>query len=96
MDTLRTHGSLLLQEQTTRVDALAQEVAERLTALTDQHRQTQTHQEALQQLLRQQGNPTLAYTVERVKEVMARNLTVARQQLDAIIQGQCPEQQRTV
>jgi DNA-binding FadR family transcriptional regulator len=73
------------QEQTTRVDALAQEVAEQLTILEDQHRQMQTDLEEFQRLLRQQGNPILAHTVERVKEVMEHNLIIARQCLGAII-----------
>jgi Metal binding domain of Ada len=59
-----------LQEQMTRVDGLAQEIAEQLTVLEDQHRQMQAQMEEFQRLLRQQGNPVLAYTVERVQEVL--------------------------
>src|SRR5689334_14743820 len=51
MDTLPAHGSILAQEKTSRVDALAQEVAERLITLEDQHRQMQTHLEEFQRLL---------------------------------------------
>jgi rubrerythrin len=83
MDTIRAYGETSPQEQTTRVDGLAKEVSERLIALEDQHRQR--HLEEFQQLLMQQGNSILAHTVERVKEVMERNLTMAGQGLDAII-----------
>jgi hypothetical protein len=79
------------QEHTTRVDGLAKEVSERLIALEDQQRQRQTHLEEFQRLLRQQGNPILAHTVERVKEVLVGNFMAARQQLDAIIHGQSSE-----
>jgi hypothetical protein len=88
IDTIRANGELSPQEQTTRVDALAQEVFERLTALEDQNTQVRMQLEAFQQLLRQQGNPILAYTVEGVKEVLAANLQIARQQLGAIIHRQ--------
>ena len=90
MDTLRANGDMSPQEQTTRVDGLAKEVSERLIALEDQHRQMQTHLEEFQRLLRQQGNSVLAYTVERVKEVLVVNFMTARQQLDAIIHRQSP------
>src|SRR5215510_10221846 len=85
VDTLRAHGEMSPQEQTTRIDGLTKEVSERLIALEDQHRQRQTHLEEFQRLLGQQGNPILAHTVERVKEVLEQNLTMARQGLDAII-----------
>jgi hypothetical protein len=88
MDTLQVNGEQSPQEQATRVDALAQEVSERLTALADQHIQLQAQLEAFQQLLRQQGNSILAYTVERVQVVLERNFRVARQQLDASIYRQ--------
>jgi hypothetical protein len=90
MDTMPAHGSILAQEQTTRVDGLAKEVSQRLIVLEDQHRQIQTHLEEFQRLLRQQGNPILAHTVERVKEVLEQNLAVARQHLSAIIHRQSP------
>jgi hypothetical protein len=41
-------------------------------------------------MLGRQGNPILAYTVERVKEVLDANFVVARQHLDAMINGQLP------
>ena len=85
MDTFRAHGETSPQEQTTRVDGLAKEVSEWLIALEDQQSHMQAQWEEFQQLLRQQGNPILAHTVERVKEVMERNLIMARQCLDAII-----------
>jgi hypothetical protein len=88
MDTIRANGHLSPEEERTRVDAIAKEVSERLTALEDQNTQVRMQLEAFQQLLRQQGNPILAYTVERVKEVLAANLRVARQQLGAIIHRQ--------
>ena len=90
MDTFRAHGETSPQEQTTRVDGLAKEVSERLIALEDRHRQMQTHLEEFQRLLRQQGNPILAHTVERVKDVLVMNCMAARQQLDAIIHGHSP------
>jgi len=90
LDTLPAHGSLLAQEKTSRVDALAQEVAERLITLEDQYIQIQTHLEEFQRRLRQQGNSILTHTVERVQEVMERNLTVARQHLSALIHRQSP------
>src|SRR6266478_10238746 len=89
-ETMRANGHLSLQEKTTQVNALAKEVSERLIALEDQHRQMWAQLETFQQLLRQQGNSILAYTVERVKEVLHANFVVARQQLDAIIHGQSP------
>jgi DNA-binding FadR family transcriptional regulator len=91
METLRANEDMSAQAQTTRVDGLAKEVSERLSALEDQQRQMQAHMEAFQRLLRQQGNPILAHTVERVKEVLVMNFMAARQQLDAIIHGQSPE-----
>jgi uncharacterized protein (DUF342 family) len=91
IETIRAHGDMSPQERTTRGDGLAKEISERLIALEDQHRQIQTHLEEFQQLLRQQGNSILAYTVERVKEVLVGNCKAARQQLDAIIHGQSPE-----
>jgi hypothetical protein len=91
MDTIRANGSISAQEQTACVVTFAQEVSERLMALEDQNIQMQTHMEEFQRLLRHQGNPILAYTVERVKEVVHANFVVARQQLDAIIHGQSPE-----
>ena len=91
MDTIRASGDVSSQEQATRVDDLAQEVTERLSALEDQNAQMQTQIEEFRQLLRQQGNPILAYTVERVQEVMEHNLAVARQHLDVIIHGQSRE-----
>jgi hypothetical protein len=91
MDPIQAHGDRSPQEQTTRVDGLAKEVSERLIALEDQHRQMQAQLEEFQRLLRQQGNPILAHTVERAKEVLAVNFMAARQQLDAIIHGQSPE-----
>jgi len=87
MEAIRANGDVSPQEQTTRVDGLAQEIAEQLIVLGDQHIQIQTHLEEFQQLLRQQGNSILAHTVERVKEMLERNLTMARQGLDAIIHG---------
>jgi DNA-binding FadR family transcriptional regulator len=89
-ETIRGNGHLSLQEKTTQIDALAKEVNERLIALEDQHRQMWAQLETFQHLLRQQGNSILAHTVERVKEVLERNLTIARQGLDAIIHGQSP------
>jgi Mg2+ and Co2+ transporter CorA len=89
--TLRAVGNLSPQEQVTQIDVLTQEVAERLTALEDQNAQMQKQLEAFQRLLRQQVNPILAYTVERMKEVLAANLMVARQHLDALIHGYSPE-----
>jgi len=62
-----------------------------LIALEDRHRQMQTHLEQFQRLLRQQGNPILAHTMERAKEVLVANFMAARQQLDVIIHGQSPE-----
>jgi len=91
MDTLRANSDMSPQEQMTRVDGLAKEVSERLIALEDQKSQMQAQMEEFQRLLRQQGNPILAHTVERAKEVLAVNLRAARQQLDAIIHGQYPE-----
>ena len=91
VDNIRAHGERSPQEQTTRVDALAQEVSERLIELANKKVQMQTHMEGFQRLLRQQGNPILAHTVERVEEVLVRNFMAARQQLDAIIHGQSPE-----
>jgi hypothetical protein len=91
MDTIQADRDLLPQEQTTRVDGLAQEVAERLITVEDQHIQIQTHLEECQRLLRQQENPILAHTVERAKDVLVGNLMAARQQLDAIIQWHSPE-----
>jgi hypothetical protein len=79
-----------LQEKTTQIDALATEINEQLIILEDQQRQMWVQLETLQQLLRQQGNPILAYTVERVKEVLERNLTMAKQRLDAIMHKQSP------
>jgi DNA-binding FadR family transcriptional regulator len=90
MDTLRTNGDMSPQEQTTRVEALTQEIAAQLTVLQDQKSQMQAQMEEFQRLLRQQGNPILAHTVERVKEVLERNLTMARQGLDAILHRQLP------
>jgi len=87
MEAIRANGDVSPQEQTTRVDGLAQEIAEQLIVLGDQHIQIQTHLEEFQQLLRQQGNSILAHTVERVNEMLERNLTMARQGLDAIIHG---------
>jgi hypothetical protein len=88
MDTNRANASISAQEKTTRIDALAQEVSERLNTLEDQNAQIQTHIEEFQRLLGQQGNPILAYTVGRVKEVLAASFLIARQQLDAIIDRQ--------
>jgi DNA-binding FadR family transcriptional regulator len=76
------------QDKTTQIDALAQEIAAQLTVLEDQHRQMQAQMEEFQRLLRQQGNPVLAHTVEQAKEVLVVNLMAARQQLTAIIHGQ--------
>src|SRR5215813_13261383 len=91
IEVIRANGDMSPQEQTTRVDGLAKEVSEQLISLEDQHRQMQTHLEEFQRLLRQQGNPILAHTVERVNEVLVVDLMAARQQLDAIIHGQSPE-----
>jgi len=87
VDIIRAHGERSPQEQTTQVDALAQEVAERLMELANKQVQMQAQMEEFQRLLRQQGNPILAHTVERVNEVLVVNLMAARQQLDAIIHG---------
>jgi DNA-binding FadR family transcriptional regulator len=91
METLRANEAMSPQAQTTRVDGLAKAVSERLSALEDQQRQMQAHMEEFQRLLRQHGNPILAHTVERVKDVLVMNCMAARQQLDAIIHGQSPE-----
>jgi regulator of sirC expression with transglutaminase-like and TPR domain len=88
--TLHINRDVSPQEQTTRVDALVQEVSKRLSELEDQNAQMQTQIEEFQRLLKQQGNPILACTVEQVKEVMECNLATARQRLDAIIHGQSP------
>jgi hypothetical protein len=85
MDTLRSDGNLSPQERATQIDALAHEVAERWNTLEDRNRQIQAQIEAFEQLLRRQGNSILGHTVERVKEVMERNLAVARHHLNAII-----------
>jgi DNA-binding FadR family transcriptional regulator len=76
--------------KTTQIDPLATEVNKRLSALEDQQRQIWAQLETFQQLLRRQGNPILTHTVERVKEILERNLTMAKQGLDAIIHGQSP------
>jgi DNA-binding FadR family transcriptional regulator len=91
MDTIRANEDMSPQEQTARVDGLAQEVSARLIALEDQHRQRQAQLEEFQRLLRQQGNPILAHTVERAKDVLVGNFMAVRQQLDAIVHGQSPE-----
>ena len=70
------------------VDALAREVSEQLIAREDQHIQTQRRMEVFQQLLKQQGNPILEYTVERVRDVHTGNFMRAKQQLEAMILGQ--------
>jgi DNA-binding FadR family transcriptional regulator len=88
METIRGNEHVSLQEKMTQIDALLTEVNERLIILEDQHRQMWAQLETFQQLLRQQGNPILAHTVERVKEALERNLTMAKQGLDAIIHGQ--------
>ena len=85
LEAIRANRDMSPQEQTTRVDGLAKEVSERLIALEDQHRQMQAQMEEFQQLLRQQGNPILVHTMERVKEVLEHNLIMARQGLGAII-----------
>ena len=90
METLRANEDMSAQEQTTRVDGLAKEVSERLSALEDQQRQKLAQLESFQHLLRQQGNPILAHTVERVKEVLVGNFTAARQQLEALIHRLSP------
>jgi DNA-binding FadR family transcriptional regulator len=89
-EAIRANGHLSLQEKTMQIDALAKEVSERLIALEDQHRQMWAQLEIFQQLLRQQRNLILAHTVERVKEVLEQNLTMAKQGLDAIIHGHSP------
>jgi DNA-binding FadR family transcriptional regulator len=91
MEAIRAHRDMSSQEQTTRVDALAQVIAAQLIVLEDQKSQMQVQMEEFQRLLRQQGNPILAHTVERVKEVLEQNLAVARQHLSAIIHGQSSE-----
>ena len=91
MGTFRAHGETSPQEQTTRVEGLAKEVSQRLIILEDQQSHMQAQLEEFQRLLRQQENPILAYTAERVKEVLEQNLTRARQQLDAIIHEQSSE-----
>jgi DNA-binding FadR family transcriptional regulator len=88
METIRGNEHVSLQEKMTQIDALLTEVNERLIILEDQHRQMWAQLETFQQLLRKQGNPILAHTVERVKEALERNLTMAKQGLDAIIHGQ--------
>jgi len=85
VDNIRAHGERSPQEQTTRVDALAQEVSERLIELANKKVQMQTHMEGFQRLLRQQGNPILAHTVERVKEVLQANIAKAREQIHAMV-----------
>jgi DNA-binding FadR family transcriptional regulator len=90
METLRANEDMSPQAQTTWVDGLAKEVSERLNALEDQQRQMQAQMEQFQRLLRQQGNPILAHTVERVQELLERNVTVARQHLSALIHRQAP------
>jgi DNA-binding FadR family transcriptional regulator len=90
METLRANEDMSPQAQTTRVDGLAKAVSERLIALDDQHRQNLAQLESFQHLLRQQGNSILAHTVDRVKEVLERNVTVARQHLSALIHRQSP------
>ena len=90
METMRAHGHRSLQEQTAHADALAQEVSERLISLDDQQRQMWAQLESFQQLLRRQGNSILAHTVERVQEMLERNVTVARQHLSAIVHRQLP------
>jgi polyhydroxyalkanoate synthesis regulator phasin len=60
MDTIQANGDMSPQEQTTRVDALAQEIAEQLTVLEEQHSQMQAQLEEFHRLLRQQGNSILA------------------------------------
>ena len=67
------------------MDALAQETAERLITLEDQHIQIQTHLEEFHRLLRQQGHPILAHTVEWVKEVLQANIAKAREHMHAMV-----------
>jgi hypothetical protein len=88
MDAIRANRDISPQEKTTCVANLAQEVSERLSTLADQMIQMQTQIEEFQRLLKLQGNRILGHTVERVKEVMEYNFTMARQQLDAIIHRQ--------
>jgi hypothetical protein len=90
METLRANGTMSTQKKTTQRAALAKDATERLSVLENKHIQIQAQLEAFQQLLRQQGNPILTYTVEQVKEVLEHNLTVARLQLDVILHGQSP------
>jgi len=85
MDTIRANGSLSTPEQTAHVDALAQEVSERLIDLADKKVQMQTHLEEFQRLLRQQGNSILAYTVDRVTEVLQTNIAKAKEQIHAMV-----------
>ncbi len=85
METIRANGDMSPQEKPSRVDALAQDVAERLITLEDQHIQIQTYLEEFQRLLRQQGNSILAYTVDRAKEVLQANIAKAREQMHAMV-----------
>jgi hypothetical protein len=90
METLETTGNLSPQERAQHRDTLIQVVTERLTMLEDKNVQIRHHIDEFQGLLRQQDNPILTYTLERVKEVLAANLETARQHLDTLSQGQSP------
>ncbi len=43
--------------------------------------QVERQMKEFQSMIRQQGNPILAYTLERVKEVLDANFAIARQRL---------------
>jgi hypothetical protein len=66
-------------------DALSQEVTERLAAVEDENVRIMQQIGDFQSMLRQQGNPILAYTLERVQAVLQTNFSTARQHLTAIL-----------
>lgn len=86
-EALETRKHLSPQERAQHQNLLLQDIIERLTMLADKNVQTMHQIDEFQRLLKQQGNPILTYTLERVKEVLQANLASARRHLDALLQG---------
>lgn len=87
VNVMRESAELAEPDKAERLAALAHDVSEQLTGLEEQRSQIEQNIREFQGLLRQQGNPILAYTLARVEEVLASNFARAQQHLDAIIRG---------
>ena len=81
-DVIRANEHLTDHDKVERLATLTTETNQQLTELEHKNIEIERQIGEFQDLVRQQGNPILGYTLERVREVMEGNFVMAREWID--------------